>query len=85
MDKVQKEFLDKVVSRLINETEIDYNKREMYIPFSVDNTLALSIDYILLPHIDKYPPFIRHCKNIYGLTNEECDYAWRQYKKKYKR
>ena len=80
----QKEFLDKVVSRLINETEIDYNKREMYIPFSVDNTLALSIDYILLPHIDKYPPFIRHCKNIYGLTNEECDYAWRQYKKNIK-
>ena len=84
MEDKQKEFLDKVVSRLINETEIDYNKREMYIPFSVDNTIALSIDYILLPHIDKYPPFIRHCKNIYGLTNEECDYAWRQYKKNIK-
>ena len=84
MDKVQKKYLDKVVSRLINETEIDYNKREMYIPFSVDNTLALSIDHILLPHIVKYPPFIRHCKNIYGLTNEECDYAWRQYKKNIK-
>ena len=84
MEDKQKEFLDKVVSRLINETEIDNDKREMYIPFSVDNTIALSIDYILLPHIDKYPPFIRHCKNIYGLTNEECDYAWRQYKKNIK-
>jgi len=84
MGDKQKEYLDKVVSRLINETEIDYNKREVYMPFSVDNTLALSIDHILLPHIVKYPPFIRHCKNIYGLTNEECDYAWRQYKKNIK-
>ena len=79
MDK-QKEYLDKVVSTIIRETEIDYNKREIYMPFSVDSTIPLDFDFILTVS-GKYPPFIRHSKNIYGLTNEESDYVWEQYKK----
>ena len=41
----QKEYLDKVVSILINETKIDNDKREIYVPFFIqgDNSIPLSL------------------------------------------
>ena len=76
----QKEYLDKVVSAIIRETEIDYNKREIYVPFFIqgDNSIPLSLHNRVLYKVMK-TPFIKHCKNIYGLTNKEIEYVWVNY------
>lgn len=79
MDK-QKQYLDKVVSTIIRETKIDNDKREIYVPFFIqgDNSIPLSLDNRVLYKVIK-TPFIKHCKNIYGLTNKEIEYVWVNY------
>lgn len=85
MDK-QKEYLDKVVSTITRETKIDNDKREIYVPFFIqgDNSIPLSLDNRVLYKVMK-TPFIKHCKNIYGLTNKEIEYVWVNYIENHKK
>ena len=85
MDK-QKKYLDKVVSTITRETKIDNDKREIYVPFFIqgDNSIPLSLDNRVLYKVMK-TPFIKHCKNIYGLTNKEIEYVWVNYIENHKK
>ena len=85
MDK-QKKYLDKVLSTITRETKIDNDKREIYVPFFIqgDNSIPLSLDNRVLYKVMK-TPFIKHCKNIYGLTNKEIEYVWVNYIENHKK
>jgi len=83
---MDKRFLHKVVGQLIRETEIDRYKKKVYFPF-------LSFDFsffLLFPTNSPYDlsfslsstsifSFFKHCREIYGLTDDEIDYVWNEY------
>jgi len=71
---MNKKYLDKVVDQLVSETRIESNG--FYTPFSSPpSSPYLSSSLLLLPIF-----FSDHCRDIYGLNNEEINYVWEQYK-----
>ena len=84
MNNKQIRYLDKVVEFLIRETDINYELEELTFNFILLpapyrtsfhwlESFYLSLP-IGLPYLDDY------CKNTYGLTEEEIEYVWEQYK-----
>ena len=78
-------FLDKVVDQIVSETEIDYVNGSIYFPFILDtsyfgqmSTIKLMMFYTMSKFIS---PFINHCRDIYGLNDEEIFYVSDKYKK----
>ena len=68
-----KKYLDKVLDHLVRSTKIDYEKERIYYPFSPLHSYHL----LFLPP----SPFItNYCKNHFGLTKEEIDYVWNEYR-----
>ena len=85
MDK-QKQFLDKVLERLLKDTVITDNK--ITFPFAIFKQEELTGDSLLSVSIwmagrwenHKYPDrFKKYCNDIYGLTYEESVVLWRRY------
>jgi hypothetical protein len=68
-------FLDKVVDQIVSETRIDHDEEMLYTPFSSSLFSSLPLT-LLLPS----SPFSPHCKNIYGLNEDEVSYVWKKYK-----
>jgi len=73
-----KKYLDKVIGSLVRGTRIDYDEGRIYAPF-------LPPTYFLPPfHFPLLSPlassFSKYCKNTFGLTEEEVDYVWEQYR-----
>ncbi len=78
---MDKRFLHKVVGQLIRETEIDRYKKKVYFPF--DPYLHFSsFMFSSLLHFSSPTPssFYKHCRDIYGLNEEEIKYVWNEYK-----
>lgn len=75
---MNKNYLDKVLNQIVSETMVDYDKERLYTPFS-PFSLLFFLPYHLLP----YPtlPFSKHCKEVYGLNNDEIVYVWRNYQR----
>ena len=78
---MDKKYLDKVLNRIIGETEFD----NMY---NVTKPVMFSINYYIvkgshLPIWQQPLPaaFVEHCQNIYGLNKEETEIVWGEYKK----
>tara|TARA_R110001599_G_scaffold95215_1_gene247073 strand:+ start:254 stop:526 length:273 start_codon:yes stop_codon:yes gene_type:complete len=76
-------FLNKVVNQIVNETMIDYRgKGKIFTPFSLPF-------YLFLPFYPSFSSisssyrsnFFNHCKDIYGLNEQEIDYVWEEYKR----
>ncbi len=75
-DKVDK-YLDKVVEFLVKGTTIDYDREEITYPFFSPYSSPLhSSFFFFLP-----PSFSNYVTNTYGLTENEIDYVWDEYKK----
>lgn len=80
MENKQYRYLDKVVEFLVRDTKIDYDKDEIQFPFSfpLSRSFRLSVySFSFLPS-----SFSKYCKNIYGLTDQELEYVWKEYKEK---
>ena len=76
---MDKKFLNKVVDQIIGETKIDYDKEEIYFPFDPD---LFTFYYIMTGVIVEdlvIDKFFHHCKNVYGLNEEEILYVWEEY------
>ncbi len=73
LNEKQKGYLDKVVSHLLRETEIDYEKWRVNYPFFKDTTYSFQYT---LPFSG---PFIRYCNNIFPLNEEEKRYVHGMY------
>ena len=82
---MDKRFLDKVVDQIVSETKIDYRGRgKIFIPFSFpfpSSLLVLFPFYSLLSSSNLRSNFFNHCRDVYGLNNEESKYVWEEYKR----
>jgi hypothetical protein len=69
---MDKRFLDKVLGQIVSETRIDYEKEKVYTPFSYPHPAFTSGPF---HHI-----FFKHCREVYGLNEDEIEYVWEEYK-----
>jgi hypothetical protein len=87
MEDKNKRYLDKVVDLLVSDTIIDSDRKEVHYPFE-------SGYYYFYPYVDTYMSFSPsyrtstsglsfsyYCKDIYGLTDQEIEYVWDEYRK----
>ena len=73
MDK-QKEYVDKVLNRIVSETRVIDD--EVYTPFY----LRPLFPFYFSSTISLFN-FSNHCKGVYGLNDIEVEHAWDGYKK----
>jgi hypothetical protein len=66
-------FIEHIINDLVRDTRINYDREEVHFPF-------LSYLSPPIPFLSTFIPFSKYCKNTYGLTEEEIDYVWNQYK-----
>ena len=78
---MDKNFLDKVVYQLESETKIDAVKEEIHFQFlPLDEIYGSNTFHI--PYFDFlfiYNSLFKHCKEVYGLNEEESEYVWTEY------
>ena len=79
---MDKRFLHMVAEQIVNETIIDYDKETIRTPFPLINPNAFA-RYLFTPsspifHRQPSPfiSFVKHCRDVYGLSNDEIDYVW---------
>ena len=72
-------FLNKVLDQIVGETDIDYRGRgKIFTPFILSHFLISTFTI----HYSSYRSnFFNHCKNVYGLNEEESKYVWEEYKR----
>ena len=73
----QKKYLDKVVELLVKYTVINYGKDEIQFPFY---SRFLISTFSSLSVVFRFKLFSEYCKEVYGLTDLEIDYVWKEYK-----
>ena len=70
-------FLHKVLDQIVSETKIDYDGEIIYILFS--NRFTPNQSHI--SYLNRiFRSFNNHCKDVYGLNDDEVDYVWEEYK-----
>ena len=70
-----KKYLDKVIGSLVRSTKLDYENGIVSTPLTLHLLpFHLSSSFFLFTSFSKY------CKNTFGLTEEEIDYVWDEYK-----
>ena len=82
-----KRYIDKVLDHLVRNTKIDYEKETIDCdflfsspPFHLLSSHTSFIDTLLLFCHPTPSPFEIYCKNTFGLTEEEIEYVWEEYK-----
>lgn len=82
-------FLNKVVDQIVGETTIDHDKERVYTPFSspLSSYSHVLFLYSRPPYfyssrsfLSIVAPFPYHCRDVYGLTDEEIFYVWDQFR-----
>ena len=68
-------FLDRVLDQIVRETTIDIDEGRIYPPTSL-NPYPLSIPFFSSPPFS----FTIHCRDVYGLNEQEIKYVWKEYK-----
>ena len=81
---MDKKYLNKVVDRLVRETEVDYEKKELYSPFNILSStelyIAISSSLYTYCLFQIFSSFAKHCEIVYGLNDDEVEYVWEEYK-----
>ena len=71
---MDKKFLDKVLDQLLSETEVDHDEGRIYTPFKPH----FLIQFFFL--LSTFTLFSKHCRDVYGLNDDEIEYVWEGYK-----
>lgn len=61
-------FLNRVLDQIVSETRLDYDKEIVNYPFTFPTPSLLH-------------SFSSHCKEVYGLNDDEVEYVWGEYKR----
>jgi hypothetical protein len=89
MEDKQKKYLDKVIELLVKNTKIDYEKDEIKYPFQIRTVSLSNLQFFnrgYLPISDDGATFVyshsfsQYTKNMYGLSDQEIEYVWEEYK-----
>ena len=74
-------YLDKVIDQIVSETIIyhDHDNERVNFPFTSQRTFQVSLSLSILSS-PSFFYFIKHCKEVYGLNDEEIEYVWKEYK-----
>jgi len=74
---MKNKYLGKVVNQLVSETTIDYELGNLYTPFfSPYSSIFFNYD----SSFSFTRGFKNHCIDVYGLTKDEIEYIWKEYK-----
>ena len=77
---MDKKYLHRVLDQIVSETKIDLDEKKVYFTFS-PSPFFLFPDAFFSPFSISYLPlFFDHCRDIYGLNDDEIDYVWDEYK-----
>jgi len=71
---MDKKYLHRVIDQIVSETKIDFDEKKIYFPFS--SPLSFSLSFLSLS-LSFY--FVDHCREIYGLNDDEVEYVWNEY------
>jgi len=81
-------FLNRVVDQLVSETNIDIgldsdriDYYRIYGPFVGDKYRWLPYHYMENPNFEDINNFEYHCKGVYGISEEESEYVWDEWRK----
>ncbi len=76
-----KKYIDKVLYHLVRNIKIDHEKELVYTPPFSKYHLPSPFQYFLSQRSLLSPPSFRlYCKDQFGLTKEEMEYVWEEYK-----
>ena len=72
-------FLHKVLDQLVYETRIDYDRKVIETPHLLSSFTPLPSfsRFFSIPFIPT--SFSDHCKDVYGLNDDEIEYVWKVY------
>ena len=73
---MNEDYLDRVLDRLVSETTIDHTREIIYVPFEKDS-FPINSSYLFF---SIFIYFTNHARDMYGLTEEEIKYVWKQYR-----
>ena len=81
----KKIYLDKIVQYMLDDTKLDYGRKEVIYPF-IPNVRSQWGLLVPLYYVQYDSPFFNeysnYCNDTYGLTSEESVYVWGHYKDK---
>ena len=79
---MDKKFLNRVLDQIVSETTIDYDKETIRTPFPLISPNAFA-RYLFTPRSpifwvqpSPFISFVSHCRDVYGLNDDEIDYVW---------
>jgi len=76
-----KKYIDKVIGSLVRGSKIDYENKEVNTPFSPSPLyFSPSLRFPSVSFHSLILSFTKYCKNIYGLTVDEVEYVWEEYR-----
>lgn len=79
----KKIYLDKIVQYMLDDTKLDYGRKEVIYPF-IPNVRSQWGLLVPLYYVQYDSPFFnefsKYCNDTYGLSYEESVYVWGQYK-----
>ena len=67
-------YIEHIINDLVRDTKINYDREEIHFPFHQFPSPFTLHSLLLFLSLSKY------CKDTYGLTEEEIEYVWDQYK-----
>ena len=78
---MENKYLDKIIGSLVRSTNIDYDKK--IVSFPPSSFTRHIFPFPLFSPSPYFPPrssFSTYCRNQFGLTDDEIDYVWNEYK-----
>jgi hypothetical protein len=80
----REDYLNKILGYLVDDTIIDFDENdenEIIYPFHPLSFYFFGIPHPPLPSsFPPYRPLSKYCKDTYGLTENEIDYVWKEYR-----
>jgi hypothetical protein len=68
------DYLNNIVGYIVDDTIIDFDVNQMRFPF------YSQLYPLLVPRLSPTTSFSEYCRDNYGLTDEEIDYVWKEYR-----
>ncbi len=83
MDKKEK-YINYIVGDLVKKTDIDYDKKEILLPFSPSPYFLFSslFSFTFFSSGPFFRSLSKYLKEMYGTTDEEIETIWERYKER---